>query len=92
MLIELLFLLGFLLLFVYVARNTYFRVKQIKQMREFDFDWYREEFPELTKDGTVTCYKCKSGHVSTERLMQRTFMRRHVCKSCGTTLFYSPEE
>lgn len=87
--LEFIFPLGFLLLFVYVGISNY---KNAKQMKEFDFDWYRQEFPELARNGKVTCYKCKSEKVSTERLMQRTFMRRHVCESCGTTLFYSPEE
>ena len=45
-----------------------------------------------TLDGRVKCRHCNSASIGTERLMQNTYLRRHVCRQCGTTLYHSPEK
>lgn len=62
------------------------------KMRSWNFDWYKKEFPNLIKGGRVACYKCNGTDIGIERLMNHMYMRRHVCRTCGTALYYSPEQ
>lgn len=64
---------------------------RIAKLKKWDFNWYRSEFPHLVKNGSVTCYKCNGHNIGTERLLNQTFLRGHVCRQCGTTLYYSQE-
>lgn len=64
---------------------------QLAKRRNWNFEWYAKEFPELVLNGRVTCYRCRASSIGTERLMQHTFLRAHVCRHCGTTLYYSSE-
>ena len=65
--------------------------RKIFQMKRWNYEWYRGEFPQLARNGRVSCYKCAGSDVGTERFMNHTYMRSHVCRTCGTTLYYSPE-
>ena len=56
-----------------------------------NFDWYRRQYPHCVRDGCVKCNKCGSGHMGTERLMNHSYLRGHICRQCGTTLYYSRE-
>lgn len=68
------------------------RLWRIAKMRRYNLAWYRAEFPALvTRDGRASCYSCSGNNLGTERLMQGMYMRRHFCRQCGTTLYYSPE-
>jgi len=68
------------------------RFLRIMKMRKWNLAWYRGEFPSLVaRDGRVTCYSCNSSNIGTERLMEGMYMRRHFCRHCGITLYYSPE-
>ena len=83
------FFLGILTL---VALGIAWKARRYFQMRKWNLAWYRAEFPHLVgKDGRVTCYSCGSSNIGTERLMEGMYMRRHLCRQCGTTLYYSPE-
>lgn len=68
------------------------RELHLRKLRSQNFDWYRGEFPSLVANGRVTCYRCKGTSVGTERLMHNTFLRAHICRNCGTTLYYSRED
>lgn len=82
---------GALLVIALVAMMVW-RFLRILKMRKWNLAWYRREFPNLVgRDGRVTCYACNSSNVGTERLMEGMYMRRHLCRQCGTTLYYSPE-
>jgi hypothetical protein len=63
----------------------------VRRMRLYNYQWYKGEFPDLVSDKFVKCYRCGSTNVGTERVMQRTYMRSHFCRSCGTKLYFSPE-
>jgi hypothetical protein len=65
--------------------------KRKTRLAKFNFDWYRSEFPQLVSEGKVKCYKCGGSHLGTERMMNQTYMRSHICRQCGTTLYYSKE-
>ena len=56
-----------------------------------NFDWYKRQHPHCVRDGRVKCNKCGSGHMGTERLMNHSYLRGHICRQCGTTLYYSRE-
>ncbi len=56
-----------------------------------NFDWYKRQHPQCVRDGRVKCHKCGSGHMGTERLMNHSYLRGHICRQCGTTLYYSRE-
>jgi len=64
---------------------------QLAKKRRWNYQWYAGEFPQLVKNGRVTCYRCGSTNLGVERLMNRTFLRAHICRQCGTTLYYSSE-
>jgi hypothetical protein len=65
--------------------------RRIFRMRRWNYEWYRREFPELARYGRVACYECGGSDVGTERVMEHTYMRGHICRTCGTTLYYSSE-
>ncbi|MDH2916379.1 MAG: hypothetical protein PXX77_05810 [Gallionella sp.] len=55
------------------------------------FDDYRNNYPELVKDGKITCHKCsgKDIFVKTIGKTPTSLLNHHLCKTCGTTLFRS---
>lgn len=65
--------------------------REQKRMREQNLAWYRAEHPTRVTKDAVSCRECGSTNVGTERVLERTYMRRHLCRNCGTTLYYSPE-
>lgn len=66
-------------------------IRRWNNFRRYDFDWYGAEFPKLVTKDQVICYKCNSADIGVERQFQQTYMRSHVCRRCGTTLYYSKE-
>lgn len=86
-----LMLAGICLIPILIGYVVYDHFKSISNMKKFNFDWYRRQFPEFVSNRGVKCYKCKSPKVGTERVMNRTYMRSHICRQCGTTLYYTPE-
>lgn len=74
--------------FVFVWRSS---VKKLAKLRAMDYHWYAKANPACVAGGRVKCRSCGSAHSKTERLMGRTFLRRHFCGRCGTTMYYSPE-
>lgn len=83
--------LAFLFIFIVLTFFAIRRHLEARKMKNWNFDWYVKEFPNLHKGGRVSCYKCKSPSIGVERMMNQTYMRRHVCRQCGTTLYYSSE-
>lgn len=77
-----------LLLFLSIAVLIY-AIRARRASR--NYDWYKRQHPQLVRDGRVKCHKCGSGHLGTERLMNRSYLRAHICRQCGTTLYYSRE-
>lgn len=76
--------------FIFYALVTSSR--RMKRMKSANFAWYTKSFPAHVHHGRVSCMACSSKNVGTERMMERTYMRRHFCRQCGTTLYYSPEQ
>lgn len=74
--------------FVLVWRSS---LKKLAQLKAMDYQWYAKTYPTCVEGERVKCRSCGSAHSRTERLMGRTFLRRHFCGRCGTTLYYSPE-
>ncbi len=61
------------------------------RLRKQSYEWYKKTYPQFVLDGRVKCHHCNSTRIGTERLMQHTYLRRHVCQQCGNTLYYSSE-
>ena len=66
--------------------------RHVAQLQAQNFAWYKKQHPEHVTPRGAKCYSCNSPRVGTERLMQQTYTRRHFCRDCGTTLYYSPED
>jgi len=64
---------------------------QLAKKRRWNYQWYAGEFPNLVKNGRVACYRCQSTNLGVERLLNKTYLRAHICRQCGTTLYYSSE-
>ena len=64
---------------------------RIKELKGWNFEWYQEQYPANVVDNKVTCRKCGSGNIGTERMMDKSYMRAHICRTCGTKLYFSPE-
>ena len=57
-----------------------------------DYLWYRATFPDHAHDkGKVSCRHCRNPHIQVRNLMNRSFMRVHLCNQCGKSLYFSPE-
>jgi len=57
-----------------------------------DYPWYRATFPGHAHDkGKVSCRHCRNPHIQVRNLMNRSFMRVHLCNQCGKSLYFSPE-
>ena len=76
---------------IQVLYSRFVENAKISKMKKWDFEWYRKEFPKLVSNRGVQCYKCNSFNIGTERLMEQTYMRAHLCKQCGSKLYYSKE-
>lgn len=74
-----------------IALSWFWHYRRIAKLRRFNYDWYRGEFPDLVTARGVRCYRCNSSNIGTELLKQQTFLRAHVCRQCGTRLYYSQE-
>lgn len=61
-----------------------------RRRAEQTFEWYKKEYPESCS-GRIKCRSCSSDRISVRRLMNQTYFNAHVCNTCGTTLYYSPE-
>jgi hypothetical protein len=82
---------GAVIVGILVICALYSHFGDIAKMKKWDFDWYRGEFPKLVSNRGVQCYKCNGSNIGTERLMGQTYMRAHICRQCGTKLYYSNE-
>lgn len=51
------------------------------------YDEYREQHPELVKNGRCRCHKCGGGRVFLHTL--DAYRRRHICATCSTVLYRS---
>jgi len=87
----LLFLALFGGIFAVIIGTTIHQRRQLAKKRSWNYQWYSNEFPQLVKNGRVTCYQCGGSSVGVERLMNQTYLRAHICRQCGTTLYYSSE-
>lgn len=74
------------------AAHVVSHIRGQRNVDRFDFLWYRQEFPELVKDGRIACYRCHGKDIGVERKMNNSYVRSHYCRSCGTTLYYSREQ
>lgn len=76
--------------FIFIVRANR---KQMATMQAQSFAAYKQAHPDkVSRDGHVRCKECGGGNIGTERVMNRTFMRRHFCRTDGTTLYYSKEQ
>lgn len=67
-------------------------ILQGQRRRRFNHAWYRQQHPTLVDErGRLRCRSCGSNEVQIRNLMNKTYMRAHICGQCGTTLFFSPE-
>lgn len=83
-------LMALVLFGLIVGVLIYYKAQLAKRAR-WNYQWYASEFPDLVKNGRVICYKCSASNIGIERLMRHTYLRAHVCRQCGTTLYYSSE-
>lgn len=75
-----------------LAVAAVYHFTKIGKMKSNNFNLYRENNPNHVNGGKVTCNSCGGANIGTERVMKNTYMRAHICRSCGTTLYYSPEK
>ena len=61
-----------------------------RRRAEQTFEWYKKEYPESCS-GRIKCRSCSGDRISVRRLMNQTYFNAHVCNTCGTTLYFSPE-
>lgn len=66
-------------------------LREISKFQNQTFAWYRKTYPSLIKGNRAACHSCGNDRITLRSLMNRTYTRAHVCSSCGTTLYYSPE-
>jgi len=81
---------GFFAVFALIILAVNFYYRQIPAGRTLEA--YKERHPELVRDGRIKCFSCGGTRINVERLMNRTFRRRHYCRSCGTTLYETKEK
>ncbi len=62
-----------------------------QKIRAMDYVWYVGEHPACKTGNSVLCFACGSNNLRVERLMQQTYLRKHYCGRCGTSLYYSTE-
>lgn len=65
--------------------------KRVAAMSANNYKAYANAHPDCVKGDRAKCNSCGSGDVGTERVMDRMYFRRHFCRKCGNTLYYSPE-
>ena len=85
------FSLIFVLAFLLIGGIKVYQFLRVQMLKRENYDWYKAQYPALVANGHVKCHKCESSNVSTERMMKRTYLRAHVCRQCGTSLYYSVE-
>ena len=56
-----------------------------------NYEWYTKNFPEFVINKKVRCHQCESGSIGVERVKNGTYLRRHYCRNCGESLYYSEE-
>ena len=76
---------------ILIAGNIIERRRRLRRLADQDYGWYRSEHPELVTADGVKCLNCGGTRIHVRHLMQRTFLRKHFCSQCGTTLYYSHE-
>lgn len=64
---------------------------ELRKLRKMDYSWYARKHPDCIKGQRVVCFACGSNSLRVERLMRRTFTRKHFCGRCGKSLYYSEE-
>lgn len=74
-----------------IIAGVIYQQMQLAKKRRWNYQWYAGEFPNLVRNGRVACYRCQSTNLGVERLMHQTYLRAHICRQCGTTLYYSSE-
>jgi len=67
------------------------RYRRVQAMLGNGFAWYCAQSPKNFRDGRVHCSACDSANIRTERLMNQTYVRAHVCGQCGTKLYFTKE-
>ncbi|WP_298925209.1 hypothetical protein [uncultured Ramlibacter sp.] len=87
-----LFLLALVFNFVCAVSIISAVIVRRRKKRKQDFAWYKAENPSLVTNGRVQCNSCGGSTIVTERLLNGTYLRAHICRTCGTTLYYSPEQ
>ncbi len=64
---------------------------QLRNLKKQNYEWYVKTHPKHIHRGRPQCHSCNGSALNVERLMNQTYLRRHYCRNCGTTLYYSPE-
>lgn len=77
--------------FAIVIGGIVFHHLKIAAKRAENYEWYLNEHPAALRNGRVHCHKCDCSRLSVQRLMNKTYLRAHVCTQCGTTLYHSKE-
>lgn len=74
-----------------LIRQSVHNTRDLARRRREDFGWYKREHPNHFRAGRVHCFNCDGTRLSVRHLMNRTYLRAHVCTQCGTTLYHSRE-
>lgn len=73
---------------IFIAVRNFLDVAAKKRQ---NFEWFKQTYPDNVKGTPITCRSCGGENIGTERLMNKTFVRRHFCRTCGTDQYYTPE-
>lgn len=64
---------------------------EIEELKRYDFEWYRKKNPDCFVNNRVICVGCRSANIGVERARDQTYMRTHICRTCGGNLYFSSE-
>lgn len=85
-------LIFFGLVFSVVFFGFIYQLLKMRSLAKKNYAWYCEQHPSHVVNGRVHCCHCFCPRIAVHSLMQRTFLRAHVCCQCGETLYYSKEK
>lgn len=76
-----------------IVISGYYVIKALNDITGKDFEAYKIQYPELVKNGTVTCCKCGSNSIALLRDREGNLILNqimvHQCRTCGCRLYFS---
>ncbi|WP_424407259.1 hypothetical protein [Pasteurella sp. PK-2025] len=76
-----------------ITYGAYRIISKLNNIEGKDFEAYRKRYPDLVKDGKVTCCNCGGNSIYIMRERPNSFLFHgimvHTCRTCGCTLYFS---